>query len=283
MNDARLDTIAREVEAKLKKADKSQTYTDDMVTSVDLLIEEASIRCKKLGLSFNAWLKKCPSIGKSRAYERRAIALGIKTPAQVRAATLKRLGRHVVKVSVNGKTVKLSDGATQKPQATKGTGDNEWNTPVEYLEMARQVLGGFDTCPASNAFAKKRFDFGSKCQHYTKEDNALIKQWRGRVWLNPPYSRDLIGPFVDKLLSELEAGRVTAAIMLVNPAVDTAWFKKAERVATAICFTPKQRIKFKKAEGSSVSSPVWGNAFFFFGADVAKFKEVFGPLRRVWL
>jgi hypothetical protein len=171
----------------------------------------------------------------------------------------------------------------KKSHAARGTGDNEWNTPTLYLEMARQVLGGFDTCPASNAFAQRRFDFGAKCQHYTKDDSARAKQWRGRVWLNPPYSRELIEPFVDKLIAEVRGGNVTEAILLVNPAVDTKWFKRVERAAAAVCFSPRGRIKFEKEDRPTPSLAVFGNCFFYFGADAAKFKKVFGASRRVWV
>lgn len=34
---------------------------------------------------------------------------------------------------------------------------------------------------------------------YNKSDDGLTKEWAGRVWLNPPYSRPLIGQFVRKL------------------------------------------------------------------------------------
>lgn len=273
---ARLDAIAREIEAKLAKADKSQAYTDDMVTSVDQLIGEAAKRCKKLKLSFNAWLKKCPSIRKSRAYEQRAVALKLKTAEQVRADTRKRLARHVVKVSVNGKTVKLGAADSASAYAMGTGGGDEWFTPTDYLKMAREVLGGFDTCPASNAFAQRRFDFGPRCKHYTKADDALTKSWRGRVWLNPPFSKGRMSAFVDKLLAEYSAGRVSAAILLANVFSANAWFQKAGRAATAICFM-KKRIEFEREGSETPGSQIYGQAFFFYGDDAAPFIDVFAP------
>jgi hypothetical protein len=75
----RLDAIAREIEAALKKADKAHARSNDLIVSVDRLIAEGARLCDRLGVSFNKWLKeKCPNVGKSRAYEQRAIALGLK-------------------------------------------------------------------------------------------------------------------------------------------------------------------------------------------------------------
>ena len=34
---------------------------------------------------------------------------------------------------------------------------------------------------------------------YDKNDNGLVREWTGRVWLNPPYSRPLIERFVERM------------------------------------------------------------------------------------
>ena len=40
-------------------------------------------------------------------------------------------------------------------------------------------------------------------EYYTYQTNGLGKKWHGHVWMNPPYSTELIGKFVDKLVQEL--------------------------------------------------------------------------------
>jgi phage N-6-adenine-methyltransferase len=129
-------------------------------------------------------------------------------------------------------------------------------------------------CPASNQAAQDKELPGVPC--FTKETNGLTKEWRGRIWLNPPYSQPLIEQFTSKLVAEFKAGHVTEAIMLVNNATDTAWFHEAESVCAAICFT-KGRIKFYNPDDNP-PNPTQGNAFIYFGRNPKKFAKVFADV-----
>lgn len=55
-------------------------------------------------------------------------------------------------------------------------------------------------------------------------NNALKRDWIGPWWLNPPYSRDLIGDFVDKAIEQAKEGR--HGVILVRHDHSTAWFRK---------------------------------------------------------
>jgi phage N-6-adenine-methyltransferase len=150
------------------------------------------------------------------------------------------------------------------------TGENDWYMPDEYLEAARQVLGRIELDPASSdaAQAKVRAE-----RYYTREIDGLQQEWRGSVWLNPPYERALIDEFVHQMVEKVDARRVLSAIMLTHNYTDTAWFHAAAHACSALCFT-RGRIRFYDADGE-VASPTQGQAFFYFGADAAKFVEVF--------
>ena len=154
---------------------------------------------------------------------------------------------------------------------TSFTGNNEWFTPNEWLERARQVLGEFDLDPASNDQAQEAV---KAAQYFTEADDGLTKEWRGRVWLNPPYAQPAIGHFVEKLTSEVASGNVTAAIMLTHNYTDTAWFQKAAASASAICFT-RGRIRFVAPDGT-LAAPTQGQALFYYGDDIASFADAFG-------
>ena len=147
-----------------------------------------------------------------------------------------------------------------------GTGENEWYTPAEYIEATRDVLGTIDLDPASSAVAQKTV---RAKRYFSKKDNGLEQEWHGRVWLNPPYSQPDIAHFVAKLLGEIEAGRVTAAIMLTHNNTDTAWFHRVAARADAVCFT-KGRVKFESPEGD-IAAATNGQTFFYFGKEPRKF------------
>lgn len=150
-------------------------------------------------------------------------------------------------------------------QRTLGTGENEWYTPEEYIEMAREVLGGIDLDPASCEQANKIVKAKT---YYTKEDNGLEKEWEGRVFMNPPYSKDLMPKFVEKIISE----KIHSGIVLTHNNTDTKWFHSLSCKASAICFT-KGRISFYR--DNIGASPTNGQAFFYIGKDVDSFSRVF--------
>src|SRR5262249_39241039 len=117
-------------------------------------------------------------------------------------------------------------------RGTTGTGENEWFTPAEYVELARQVLGGIDLDPASHVEAQQTV---RAKRYFTKADDGLSRKWPGRVWLNPPYARTLIPQFIKKLLAEVKAGRTVAALVLTHNYTSSEWFQDLAAHADAIC------------------------------------------------
>ena len=158
-------------------------------------------------------------------------------------------------------------------RGTFGTGENEWYTPDLHLQAVRDVLGVIDLDPASSAIAQNRV---KATAFFSKDDDGLARDWRGRIFLNPPYAQPHIASFVSKMVSEFRAGRVSAAIMLTHNYTDTAWFHEAAGSSSAICFT-RGRVKFVDAAGN-VAAPTQGQAFFYFGDNVegfsARFKDI---------
>lgn len=171
--------------------------------------------------------------------------------------------------SIGGAYTELKKGPKDNYRA-QGTGENEWYTPDEYLDAARNVLGGFDLDPASSDSAQEKIKAG---KYYTKDDDGLSKAWHGRVWLNPPYSQPLIAHFIDRLHEAVTSSEIEAAIVLTHNYTDTRWFHKAADAADAICFT-RGRIKFYSPSGE-IAAPTQGQAFFYFGRDVKLFAETF--------
>jgi phage N-6-adenine-methyltransferase len=167
-----------------------------------------------------------------------------------------------------------------KPKGRGPGGPDDWLTPLPYIDAARAALGDIDTDPASCDFAQSKI---KAAQFFTKENDGLTHSWSGRVFLNPPFSR--VPDFLGKLLSEIEAERVTAAIMLTNSNTDAAWFHKAAAAASAFCLT-RGRVKFERGDDWSGGSAPVGQAFFYFGTNngrtnvngLAAFCKAFEPI-----
>ena len=155
-----------------------------------------------------------------------------------------------------------------RPHVVNNSGNNEWYTPSEYIEAAREVMGSIDLDPASCEIAN-RVVMADKI--YTAEDNGLAQRWYGNVWLNPPYASDLIGKFADKVTRE----DITQAIILVNNATETQWFNTLISKASAIVF-PKSRVKFYMPNGGT-GAPLQGQAVLYIGHSPKKFLDAYKP------
>lgn len=156
----------------------------------------------------------------------------------------------------------------KRPHIANNSGNNEWYTPPEIIEAARKAMGSIDTDPASNDIAQKIVKSES---YYTIETNGLDKTWTGNVWMNPPYSGDLIGRFIDKLCSE--RCNYDQAIVLVNNATETEWFNKIISIASVVCFV-KSRVKFWMPDGKT-GAPLQGQAIVYIGNESDRFANAF--------
>lgn len=156
-----------------------------------------------------------------------------------------------------------------KPHVANNSGNNEWYTPEEYINIARRVMGSIDCDPASSDFANKTVKAAT---YYTEQNNGLNKDWLGNVWLNPPYAQPLITLFTEKLIQEINAGHIKQACVLVNNATETNWFQTMAIKAQVICFI-KGRIKYLDSTGIPANTPLQGQCMLYFGSNVEAFKQ----------
>ena len=163
---------------------------------------------------------------------------------------------------------------SQPLQVFMSSGDNEWYTPPEYINLARQVLGDIDLDPASSDLAQQTVQAR---RFFTQTSNGLAQRWHGRVWLNPPFDESSI--WSDALTLRYEAGQVNEAILLVKVAFGYQWFNNLW-ASYPICIA-WERISFIRSDGSVIGPHKIGSAFFYFGPNVSRFKHVFSQVGRV--
>ncbi|MEO3879303.1 hypothetical protein [Rheinheimera fenheensis] len=176
----------------------------------------------------------------------------------------------------------------------------EYYTPHEWTDAAREVMGGIDLDPASCDFANQWI--GAK-QIFTKDNDGLQQEWHGRVWMNHPFHRgetackakckkltcqrrghhiteDIPGnaEWINKLLAEYQAGRVTEAVIICYCSSSEAWFWPL--LDFPQCF-PKTRVHYTGADGKRAQGATKGSVITYLGHNVALFAEVFGTLGKI--
>ncbi len=163
----------------------------------------------------------------------------------------------------------------RSPLAEPKRDSDSWFTPPIYLDSVRAVLGRIDLDPFSSFVANQIV--GAE-YIFTEEDSAFEHSWKikrnTKVFMNPPYSAGLCGRSVNKFLEQYDEKCFNEGIVLVNNATDTKWFNNLIRECSAICFTD-HRISFWNADQKSVSGNTRGQAFFYFGKNIQKFKKIF--------
>lgn len=160
-----------------------------------------------------------------------------------------------------------------RPHVTNNSGCNEWYTPKKYIDLVKQVLGEIDLDPASCEYANKTVEAK---QYYSLDDDGLLHSWKGKVFMNPPYHKEYITPFINKFVSEYTDGNIQEAITLTNNATETEWFNKLVAISTAVVF-PSKRIRYD-SDSRTTNSPIQGQVFLYFGNNKERFLKVFSEI-----
>ena len=134
----------------------------------------------------------------------------------------------------------------------------EWATPQNFFDRLDAIYHFTLDAAASRE--------NTKCdQFYTKEDNALGLSWRGRVWCNPPYGRE-IPRWVEKGYYEAQQPHNTVVVMLLAARTDTRWWHDWVMKAKVI-YLVRGRLKFV---GGASSAPFPSAVVQFgFGTDAS--------------
>ena len=145
----------------------------------------------------------------------------------------------------------------------------EWYTPHIIVTRTIATMGAIDLDPCSEGGGHI-----PAAAHFTRADNGLLHGWPGRIYMNPPYGRE-IGKWIVKLASEYAGGRTIQAVALVPARTDTAWWNAID--ADAVCFI-RGRLRFS---GASWGAP-FPSAVLYLGNHKLRFEECFGDIGAIW-
>jgi len=109
---------------------------------------------------------------------------------------------------------------------------DHWSTPNDfYAKLDEEFNFTFDPCPLNADF-----------------DSLSLPAWRGRAFVNPPYSN--IRAFIEKAKLEIKAGCLDVAVFLVPARTDTRWFHDLVYGQAEVRFL-KGRLKFGEGKNSA--------------------------------
>jgi phage N-6-adenine-methyltransferase len=94
----------------------------------------------------------------------------------------------------------------------------EWETPDDlFASLDREFHFTLDVCATAENRKVETF--------YSKEDDAFLQPWNGRVWCNPPYKRGVTEKFIKKGVDEVFSNEACElAVFLLPSRTDTQWF-----------------------------------------------------------
>lgn len=138
-----------------------------------------------------------------------------------------------------------------RTQNNRYVSSDEWYTPKSMIDD----LGPFDLDPCSPV--SRPFDTAKI--HYTREDDGLSKDWGDAfVWLNPPYSRNILYQFIEKL-----SRHNNGIALLMNRLDNLLWYETIFPHALSMIFL-RRRIKFLRPDGQTGRPPT-GHCLVAFG------------------
>ena len=137
----------------------------------------------------------------------------------------------------------------------------EWYTPPDLIESVLRFWGilEFDCDPAS-----PRVDGPVPAKiRYTIREDGLSQPWMGKVWLNPPYGRQL-GLWVQKAIAEVQTGRAEVVCLLIPGRTDTRWWHSLMDAGAQFHFLPG-RIRFLRENGEPGDASPFPSVLVFLG------------------
>ena len=148
---------------------------------------------------------------------------------------------------------------------------NEYYTPAAVVERARRTMGGIDLDPASCAEANRVV---GAAQYYDADANGLMLPWYGRVWLNPPFERDLVEAFTDLLAS----AAITQFCCLTMMSNNARWWHRLLAISDMMCLIGGRDMRFWSPDGAHKDTSPMGYSVCYRGPNTDRFVSEFSDI-----
>ncbi len=129
----------------------------------------------------------------------------------------------------------------------------EWPTPQGFFDAVDREFGPFDLDACATPDNAKVATFHDAGDLWS----SLAKPWTGRIWLNPPYGRQVTGQWIRKAYESAQEGALV--VCLIPARTDTAWWHDYVMKAQEIRFV-RGRLRF----GDSKSGAPFPSALVIF-------------------
>lgn len=153
---------------------------------------------------------------------------------------------------------------------------DERYTPEHVISLAREMWGQIDLDPCT-----PEHNPTGAMRYYS--EGGLEREWHGKVWVNPPYSRGQIKKWVNKAVAHVSScqdGEHQALILLPSD-LGTHGGATAARAASGLCFV-RSRLTFGTPTGAMPNGAKQPSIIVYIGDSPASFSHFFSRLGVVW-
>lgn len=169
----------------------------------------------------------------------------------------------------NGDTIPFFNGA-----AISST-HHGWHTPPEILEILYGVFRQFDLDPCSPSSDRRIAPVKARVR-FTIADDGLSLPWFGRVFMNPPYGREL-PRWTAKARKEVAAQRARVVAAILPSRTDTRWWH-TDLVGHAHIGFLQGRIRF----GDGAQAAPFGSAIVVWGGTPQELQAIVAAFPTAW-
>lgn len=167
--------------------------------------------------------------------------------------------------------VKDYTGTPENQKLHFSSNSEEWYSPQKIISPTLKLLGSIDIDPCSNSTESPNVPAK---RHFTINENGLHQEWRGKVYMNPPYG-SVIQEWIEKLIHQFEKGNTTEAITLIPARTDTVWFGLLKNHPR--CFI-KGRLHFSESE----TPAPFPSAVVYMGQNISQFVKHFKDIGDIY-